>query len=138
LKKLTTIGSCVSCEFRGEEQLADIMLADFWGIEEWRPELAQDQKGVLCVLIHTRRGGDLFTRCKSKMYEEEAPLDLVRRRNKGLVGKKGIQHEKRADFFAALDQLPMGKIIKKYRVSPTLFERVISKAKRMIMKGLKR
>ena len=129
--------SCLSCNYRGVKQLADVLLADFWGIEEIRPELAADQKGVSLVLVNNEHGAVLFDRCKDRMYYEEAPLDLVVRRNGGLTGS-GFPHKQRAALLKDLDMVPMRKIIMKYPTGDDLFIRGVRKAGRILAKFLKR
>ena len=128
--------ACLKCGYRGTKQLADLMLADFWGIEEIRPELVEDQKGISLVLVNTGRGAALFDRCKARMYYEEAPLDLVVRRNGGLT-HSAVSHKNREALLNDLDRVPMRKIIKKYRTTKNLFERASGKVGRMLANLLK-
>lgn len=136
-RKLVLNDCCLSCRFRGVNQLADIMLADFWGIEEYRPGLAADKKGVSAVLVHTAQGQELFKRCSGRMYIEEVPLDLVVRRNSCLL--TSLQpHKDRVAFFEDLSRMPIQKIIRKYRQVPTLTDRLKRKVIQLLAKaGLK-
>lgn len=136
-RKLIQNDCCISCQFRGVNQFADIMLADFWGIEEYRPELAADKKGVSAVLVHTAQGQELFRQCSDRMYIEDAPLDLIVRRNSCLVSS--LQpHKDRLVFFEDLSRLPMQKIVRKHRQVPTLTDRVKRKVIQLLIRaGLK-
>jgi len=127
--------ACLYCQFKGINQLADMMVADFWGIEKIRPELAADQKGVSAVLIHTERGQELFDRCKKRMYYEEAPLDLVVQVNRGIVGT-GVSHKKRAALLEDLDRLPMQTLMRKYPTQKSVIQRIFGKGRRILGKGL--
>lgn len=128
--------ACLACSYRGVAQLADLMLADFWGIEEIRPRLAADQKGVSAILVNNKHGAELFDRCRDQMCREEAPLDLVVRRNGALTGC-GSPYKKRGSLLGDLDHLTMGKIIKKYPSVKNLFFRAMKKAGKIVTRFIK-
>ncbi len=59
LKNLCLRPSCYDCSFKRLERVADITLADFWGVEKILPEYSVSD-GVSLVLIHTEKGKELF------------------------------------------------------------------------------
>ena len=50
---------CSKCPFRCGENGADIMIGDFWGIEDCHPEW-DDDKGVSAVLVYSEKGESLL------------------------------------------------------------------------------
>lgn len=55
--------SCYQCQYIGEEKPADITIADYWGIEEAHPEMA-DNYGVSALIIHAGKGLEFLNSCK--------------------------------------------------------------------------
>lgn len=51
--------SCYNCQFKYIHRIADITLADYWGVNEVCPEM-HDDKGTCIVLTHTARGEELL------------------------------------------------------------------------------
>lgn len=54
-----THAACFNCAFRAGRSGADLMIGDFWGIEDVAPAL-DDGKGVSAVLVYTDVGASLF------------------------------------------------------------------------------
>ena len=53
--------SCYSCPFAGSLRPADITVGDFWGVQQNRPDVLEDERfdterGVSCLLVNTERG----------------------------------------------------------------------------------
>lgn len=53
--------SCNACRFREGKSGADISIGDFWGLGKCHPEFV-DNKGVSVVIVHTKKGADIFGR----------------------------------------------------------------------------
>jgi ferredoxin len=51
--------SCYQCGYASKERISDITLADFWGIDNLKPEF-NDNHGVSLVLISTPQGKQIF------------------------------------------------------------------------------
>ena len=47
--------SCFHCQAKGGKSGSDLTIADFWGIEECRPEL-YDERGVGLLLVNNEKG----------------------------------------------------------------------------------
>lgn len=54
---------CSACKFKGINRDSDITLADFWGIWDSHPEM-DDNRGTSAVIVHTKKGSELFERCR--------------------------------------------------------------------------
>ncbi len=69
--------SCYTCKAK-DNKMADITIADFWGIDAVAPEM-NDDKGVSLVLVRTEKGAGLFERlCVHLKYKEVSYEDGVR------------------------------------------------------------
>jgi acetyltransferase-like isoleucine patch superfamily enzyme len=64
---------CYQCKFKGTERLADITLADFWGIEKIRPEM-DDNRGTSLVFINSLRGKETFAQIRGSVICSEQTL----------------------------------------------------------------
>lgn len=56
---LATRKSCLNCQFRSGRSSADLIIGDFWGVEDYLPEM-DDNKGISAVLLFTSVGKMLF------------------------------------------------------------------------------
>ena len=56
---LATRKSCLDCQFRSGRCPADLIIGDFWGVEDHWPEM-DDNKGISAVLLFTEKGRSLF------------------------------------------------------------------------------
>lgn len=93
--------SCADCAFNNKRSLADITIADYWGVNKQFPEF-DDDKGVTLVLINTAKGQQLFDDVKadttfiSTDFAKGAQYNLAVSKSLGL-------HPKRQYFFDNLD-----------------------------------
>lgn len=62
--------SCYNCCFKGDNYYSDITLGDFWGIQNVLPEY-DDNKGTSVIIVHTKKGMDLFNRVKMGLDYKE-------------------------------------------------------------------
>ncbi|MBE6230842.1 MAG: 4Fe-4S dicluster domain-containing protein [Bacteroidales bacterium] len=78
--------SCFRCPYNINERKADVTMADFWGVEEIVPELA-DGKGVSMVICFTEKGSKLFSRASSYLRTAKAVVskEFLLRKNPNLV-----------------------------------------------------
>lgn len=47
--------SCYDCRFKGKNNVADIIMGDYWGVHRYHPDM-YDQKGVSALIIQTKKG----------------------------------------------------------------------------------
>lgn len=94
--------SCGDCAFNYKRSLADVTIADYWGIDKQFPEF-DDDKGVTLVMINTEKGQQLFDTVKDKTtyiatdFEKGAEYNLAVSKSLGL-------HPKRQYFFDNLEK----------------------------------
>jgi acetyltransferase-like isoleucine patch superfamily enzyme/coenzyme F420-reducing hydrogenase beta subunit len=104
--------SCYRCQFKGLPRQADITLADFWGINENRPELDNDT-GTSAVLLNSEKGRTLFVNTSHSMFSRECTLQAVAAGNpclnQSLERKPG-----RDEFFADIDAMSFDELSRKH------------------------
>jgi coenzyme F420-reducing hydrogenase beta subunit len=66
--------SCEQCRFTDIHRVADITIADYWGIEKYAPEW-MDKKGVSLILINNIKGAALFEKCSEELKYEKRPKE---------------------------------------------------------------
>lgn len=128
--------SCHACRFSRLPRVADISLADFWGVGDHHPEW-DDDKGTSLVLVQTEKGRKAFAACRDALVVYEADLSVAISSNPCICGSVPPGNN-RAAFFADLDRLPFEKVMKKYMSPPTPLRRAMRLARRAVGFGLRR
>ena len=67
LNNLILRPSCYSCQFRGNHG-SDLMLGDYWGIEDVHPDMSDDN-GTSLILVYTAKGQQLLSGLNLKLKE---------------------------------------------------------------------
>lgn len=73
LNKLILRESCFNCPYNSYNREGDITLADFWGIDVYKPHL-DDNQGISAVLVNTQRGEKLFNQIKDNLIYEHSNI----------------------------------------------------------------
>lgn len=94
--------SCYECKFKGFPRLADITLADFWGIERVDKNLDNDI-GTSMILLNSRKGEDLFKSASSKLEYKEVPFESIIKGNGAIYKSLSRTSINREQFFQDLD-----------------------------------
>ena len=75
---------CYSCHYTTLKRNGDITLGDYWGVEEFNPELLKkggglldEKQGISCVLINTEKGYDFLKQISDKILVENIDLNSV-------------------------------------------------------------
>ena len=71
LKNMILRESCYKCDFKDTNNLADIVLGDYWGIEQTN-KVFSDDYGVSALIINTNKGKQLF-----KKIDIESVADII-------------------------------------------------------------
>lgn len=139
LKNIYLRPSCYECTFSTIPRIADITLADFWGVGVKYPEL-DDDKGTSLLLVNTPKGQELLESCKQQIFMSECELEHAIKHNPCIAGSVK-PHPEREQFFKDLDNLSFDRLIKKYMNPPNALKRVkgkvwgiLSRIKRRIFK----
>lgn len=71
LDRIAVRASCFNCPYNNYLREGDVTLADFWGIEVYKPHL-DDNKGTSVILVNTKKGEGLFDRIRDNIIYEES------------------------------------------------------------------
>jgi hypothetical protein len=122
--------SCYECRAKKGKSGSDITIADYWGIENVLPE-RDDDKGMGLVFLNTEQGYKSFPHSLS-LYTETTYEDAVKY-NGGINENIRTLHNRKR-FFSELDkQCDTERLISEHLKVP-LYKKVISRAKKMILK----
>ena len=112
--------SCYACKAKECRSHSDITIADFWGIQNIRPDM-DDDKGTGLVLVHTVKGKDYMP--FGKITYEEVTFEDGYRENPALY-KSAKPWFRRAEFFRKVDEKEsIIKLIRK-TLRPSLKDRI--------------
>lgn len=100
LENLYLRPSCYFCRAKGKEQLADIIIGDYWGIEYLFPEVAAEP-GISAVIVNTEKGQRLFDHLQDDFFIKECSVDDVLYGNPALINSPTINQKIREKFFSA-------------------------------------
>lgn len=116
LKDIYLRPSCHECDFKKPKTLADITLADYWGIKWKHPEFFDD-KGVSLILVNSKKGAELFNKISNDMEVIDTDYDYAVKCNPSIVVPTPY-NPKREEFFYDLKGNNLYKCIKKYTKTP--------------------
>ena len=119
---------CLKCNYKGTKIMADILLADAWGMEEKFPEMS-DEWGMSSVLCLTEKGKAVFENIKEKFDVRNVAVEEITTRNQRIISPapKNPSREKFAHEFRK-NPVNIQKLCEKY-ARPTLFQKVRRKIK---------
>lgn len=105
--------SCYECQFKGFPRIADITIADYWGIEKVDKNLDMNI-GTSMILLNSNKGIAFFENVKDKLEYKETEFKSILGGNIAL--RKSIEPAKinRADFFKDLDEHDFDYVTDKY------------------------
>ena len=114
--------SCYNCRFKDRNTLvADITLADFWGIGNAYPELDNDM-GTSMVILNTEKGKELFAMTLERLESRMVDMETAAKGNPCLR-KSPRKNPRRHAFLVNLDRLGFEKCYA-YYTRPTLKEKM--------------
>ena len=90
--------SCYSCKFKGMPRIADITLADCWGIEKFDPSM-DDNVGTSLVLVNSEKGAALFEDIRQKIKCIEFPFEEAVLGNPSIMKSLSPSKVDREQFF---------------------------------------
>lgn len=105
--------SCYSCQFKGFPRMADITIADYWGIEKVDKNLDMNI-GTSMMLLNSNKGIAYFEKIKDKLEYRETPFESILEGNIAL--RVPIEPAKidRRSFFEDLDSHDFDYVTQKY------------------------
>lgn len=84
--------SCHACVFTNFDRVSDITMADFWGIEECKPDF-DDNIGVSLVLLNTIKGKRIFENVKEYLIYESSGIDECKQRHLTEPAKPSLKRD---------------------------------------------
>lgn len=105
--------SCYTCQYKGFPRMADITIADYWGIERVDPNM-DNNIGTSMILLNSNKGIAFFEKVKDKLEWEETSFESVLPGNIAL--RKPIEPARidRKSFFEDLDKGTFEDVTAKY------------------------
>ena len=127
--------SCHKCYFANVNRIADVTLADFWGIEKNKPEF-NDNKGVSLVLVNTEKGKRMF---EASMSDLESFECNVQNCMQPTLVKPSVASGRRTAFWNDYNQMSFDEVLTKYTTPLSVFLRVKRSLKQVMYKmGLRK
>ena len=105
--------SCYECKFKGFPRIADITLADFWGVEKIVKDFNKNL-GTSLVMINSIKGKDYFDRIKGKIYIKQVNFEDAIKGNPALIKSLNSPLVSREEFFKDLDSKTFTEVAEKY------------------------
>lgn len=105
--------SCYSCQYKGFPRMADITIADYWGIEKVDKNL-DNNIGTSMILLNSKKGEAYFEQVKDRLEWRETSFESILPGNIAL--RKSIEPAKidRKQFFEDLDKGTFEEVTEKY------------------------
>ncbi len=124
--------SCYDCIAK-KVKMADLTIADFWGINDIAPEM-NDGNGTSLVLIRTEKGIKVFEAIASKLHLKEVTYENGVRCNQSEY-KSCLRPYQRDTFFDDMRAMEFEELEKKYAFSVKIT--FLSRVKRKIKSSIK-
>lgn len=136
LKELYNRPSCHNCSFRDLKSGSDMTIADYWRVHEKLP-LMDDDKGTSLVLVNSPKGESAWRAISEAMIIAESDFEDAVRINSAIV-KSPVAHRNRKRFFKCFRRAKDFDCLVTSLLSPPLWRRAVSFAKRIIKKAIGR
>lgn len=118
--------SCGDCHFKGTPRIADITLADFWGISS---DL-DDNKGTSLIMANNEKGQKFIELASSRMNICKRNYEEISGGN--VCAEKSVEiNPKSSEFLISLGSKPFSKLLKKY-MGITIVSRIKKKIKKLL------
>ena len=125
--------SCFNCPFKNKERISDFTLADCWGAYKFVPEI-NDNKGLSSVIVHSKKGLDLWEKLKDKIESRVLSIDDIAAGNSNLIRNKPQAGNRRL-FYALLASKPRKAFVKLCSVKePNVVQRIMNKLRILFKK----
>ena len=105
--------SCYDCKFKGFPRIADITIADYWGIEKVDKNL-DNNIGTSMMLLNSKKGEAYFEMIKDKIEYKETPFESIIGGNPALSTSIEPAIIDRKTFFKDLDAHDFDYVTNKY------------------------
>lgn len=126
--------SCHDCKFKGFPRIADVTLADFWGVEKYLPKEYDNNLGTSLVLLNSEKGKDYYeNKVVSQMTTQEIPFESILGGNLGLIhSHKPNTSINRAAFYKEIENTDLETIVNRHLVKGSSLKTKIKNILRFI------
>lgn len=103
--------SCGDCAFNNKRSLADITIADYWGVNKQFPDF-DDDKGVTLVLVNSSAGADIL----AKIHDQAdfITTDFAKGAEYNQAVSRSLPlHPQRCFFFSNLERYTLQELVEK-------------------------
>jgi hypothetical protein len=122
--------SCHDCRAKGVSRCSDFTLGDYWGVWSQLPEF-DDKKGTSLVLVHSKKGRQIWDEVKSAAQWREMPLPDCLAENPSALVSLPVPAARetfwtrytKEDFAALIEELLPLTV----QAKPSLWRRVLAK-----------
>ena len=130
--------SCYDCVAKKLESMADLTLADFWGIQNVAPEM-DDDKGTSLVLVQTHKGEKFLDSLKNQFVSKKVDFETGIKSNVS-YWKSCEKPTQRNTFFVDMENMSFEELQDKYckPIKVSFFRKVIRKFKTILKRVIRR
>lgn len=107
--------SCYECVFKGEQRIADITLADFWGLENVRSDIEHDNQGISMILVNSIKAEEYLKADlghEIQYYIINDASAAIKQNSAAIVSV--VKNKNREAFFADFHKNGIAHALKKY------------------------
>ena len=105
--------SCYACQYKGFPRMADITIADYWGIEKVDKNL-DNNIGTSMILLNSKKGEEYFEKVKDMLEWRDTSFESILPGNVALTKSIGQPKIDRKQFFTDLDKGTFEEVTEKY------------------------
>ena len=105
--------SCYTCQYKGFPRIADITIADYWGIEKVDKNL-DNNIGTSMILLNSKKGEEFFELVKNDLEYTETAFESILAGNGALATPLSAPKINREEFFKDLDEGTFESVTEKY------------------------
>ena len=130
--------SCYDCVAKKLESMADLTIADFWGIQNVAPEM-DDDKGTSLVLVQTKKGEIVLDSLKNQFIRKKVDFEAGIKSNVS-YWKSCEKPAQRKTFFIDMENMPFEELQEKYckPIKVSFFQKVVRKVKTILKRVMRR
>lgn len=121
--------SCPVCNFRSVERCSDFTIWDCFNVSDLTKDL-DETKGATRMLIHTKRGQEIFNEIRDRFYVVDADVNTVA---VGITEKPDF-NKRKSEFIQDYNKLSMEELLNKW--FPMTFKVKVKKLTRRILNGM--
>lgn len=130
--------NCYHCRYASTERVADVTIADFWGIGTKKAITDDHKKGCSAVLINSPKGEFLLQQIKDRIYAEERDVYETIDAGNHQLKEPSPRPRERDSFYSDAYSLSYVQLIEKYKLKfnkkKSFFIRLKMIAKNILLK----